>query len=263
MPINQDYANAFRYGLMFGKDVKPGTTHISMSVVDKDDILLAVKKAYIDMSPRTFKSNGNNDDKDSISSGDKNKLLGGLTEKIQAYMESGLSNQSFDDWHKELCEWFLKGETNEETNEETKGLEGLLSDAGKISDQATFGKAQKIVNMTFKYMYCFDDAESHADKFEPCHMPLDSYILDWFFVCYKKDWENQNSGKKLTKSGTYHLPVWSDLKYQQGEDDIPQYKEIQAWIKNFLDKQSISRLEAEFLIWWEVRNKKEYTYKKD
>ena len=44
MQINQNYVNAFRYGLMFGKDVKPGNT-VSMSVVKRGDILLAVKKA--------------------------------------------------------------------------------------------------------------------------------------------------------------------------------------------------------------------------
>jgi hypothetical protein len=146
----------------------------------------------------------------------------------------------------------------------TKGLDALLLEARKYPNQATFGKAQKIVNMTFKYMYCFDNADQYANKFEPCHIPLDSYILDWFFESYKVNWETKNQGKKLTKSGNYQLTVWSDLKYEMDLDDIiPQYKEIQEWIKRRLDRAPtpVSRLEAEFVIWYEARNNiKPYTY---
>ena len=254
MPINQNYVKAFRYGMMFGKDIRPGTTPISMDVLDKDDILLAIKKAYIDMSPRTFKPKSNIE----IDSVAKESLLTKIAEKIQSYMINGLSNISFDEWHKELCEFFLNGDAT------TNGLEALLLGAGKYPNQATFGKAQKIVNMTFKYMYCFDNADKHANKFEPCHIPLDSYILDWFFESYKVYWETKNQGKKLTKSGSYQLTAWSDLKYEMDLDDIiPQYKEIQEWIKRRLDKAPtpVSRLEAEFVIWYEARkNIKPYTY---
>ena len=206
------------------------------------------------MSPRTFKTTGVT--KEEISSDAKNALLKKIAEKIQSYMENGLGEQTFDEWHKELCEYFLNGDS------QIKGLKGLLKDAGKDSKQATFGKAQKIINMTFKYMYCFDDADQYCSKFEPCHMPLDSYILDWFFYHYKKEWRHPINGKaKLTRTGTYKLPVWSDLKYAQGGSDIiPQYREIQEWIEGHLGKKQISRLEAEFLIWWESRNDEPYTY---
>lgn len=260
MPINQDYVKAFRYGMMFGKDIRPGTTPISIDVLDKDDILLAIKKAYIDMSPRTFKPKSDIE----IDSVAKESLLTKIAEKIQSYMKYGLSNISFDEWHKKLCEFFLNGDAT------IKGLDALLLEAGKYPNQATFGKAQKIVNMTFKYMYCFDNADQYANKFEPCHIPLDSYILDWFFDCYKSEWEHPTNEKaKLTPTGTYRLTVWSELKYEKNDDakavddNIPQYKEIQDWIKSRLDKAStpVSRLEAEFVIWYEARNDiRPYTY---
>lgn len=257
MTINQDYVKAFRYGIMFGKDIRPGTTSVIMSVIDENDILLAVKKAYIDMSPRTFKPKNDSE----IDPDAKAKLLENIAERIKSYMQSGLSNVSFDDWHKELCEFFLNGDKAKGV----KGLYDLLSDAGKDVGQATFGKAQKIVNMTFKYMYCFDNADLYADRFEPCHMPLDSYILDWFFDCYKDKWSHPTNKKaKLTHSGEYKLTVWSDLKYEMnGNDAIPQYKEIQDWIKRRLDSAAtpVSRLEAEFVIWYEARNGiRPYTY---
>ena len=255
MPINSNYVKAFCYGLMFDKDVEPGTP-VSISVISEDDILLAVKKAYIDMSPRTFKPNN----KLEINADDKEKLLKELAKRICSYMRYGLpSGKTFDDWHKEqLCDFFLEGDS------EINGLNKLLDDAKKDISQATFGKAQKIVNMTFKYMYCFDDANSYYSKFEPCHMPLDSYILDWFFERYKSVWKHPTDKKaKLTLNGKYRLPAWSNLEYEQGATGIiPQYKEIQDWIKKRLDGAAtpVSRLEAEFLIWWQARNKAGYTY---
>ena len=90
MPINQNYVKAFRYRMMFGKDIRPGTTPISMDVLDKDDILLAIKKAYVDMSPRTFKPKSDIE----IDSVAKESLLTKIAEKIQSYMIYGLSNIS-------------------------------------------------------------------------------------------------------------------------------------------------------------------------
>ena len=253
MPINQNYVKAFRYGMMFGKDIRPGTTPISMDVLDKDDILLAIKKAYVDMSPRTFKPKSGI----KIDSVAKESLLTKIAEKIQSYMKHGLSNISFDEWHKELCEFFLNGDAT------TKGLDALLLEAGKYPNQATFGKAQKITNMTFKYMYCFDNADQHAGKFEPCHIPLDSYVLNWFFERYNTICKIQKNGKRLTKA---QVPAWSDLKYAKSAGtNILQYKEIQDWIKSHLDNAptAVSPLEAEFVIWWEARNRgmiTNYTY---
>lgn len=208
------------------------------------------------MLPRTFKPKSDIE----IDPDAKEILLRKMAEKIQSYMQFGLKNISFDDWHKNLCEFFVNSEAT------IKGLDDLLLAAGKYPNQATIGKAQKIVNMTFKYMYCFDSADQYANKFEPCHIPLDSYILDWFFDCYKSEWKHPTNKKaKLTSAGMYRLPVWSDLKYEKDNaetgNNIPQYKEIQDWIKNRLYKRGISRLEAEFVIWYEARNGiRPYTY---
>ncbi len=250
MEYNRKYARAFCYGMMLGKDVKPGD-EVCVNVTCEDDVLLAVKKAYIDMTPRTF-SSGN--EKKSIDAEKKEALLKMLANRICSYMKNGSSD--FDTWHKETCELFLNGENG------VLGLIGLLKEAKRDESQATFGKAQKIVNMTFKYLYCFDDAETYINKFEPCHMPLDSYILDWVFSWYACEWKERNGGKKLTKGGEYKLTPWSNLKYEMAEGEIiPQYKEIQDAIKKKLDNYGVIRLEAEFLIWYEARNEHPYTYK--
>ena len=258
MAINQSYVKAFLYDVMFGKNIKPGTVPVCMSVENHEDVLLAVKKAYIDMSPRTFKEKDKQqsgvEKKDEINRTKKDDLLKEVAQRISNYMK-GASSAGFDIWHKELCDFFIDG------TKETNGLRKLLEDANKDPNQATFGKAQKLVNMTFKYMYCFDDANQHIDKFDMCHMPLDSYILDWFFDWYKEEWKKQYN-EKMTKNGKNHLSAWSDLKYAKDPGDkIPQYKEIQSLIKQKLRNENVSCLEAEFVIWWEARNKtSKYTY---
>lgn len=49
----------------------------------------------------------------------------------------------------------------------------------KIFDNRSYGMAQKFVNMSFKYLYCFSDVEEFECKFEKCHMPLDKYTIKW------------------------------------------------------------------------------------
>ena len=45
----------------------------------------------------------------------------------------------------------------------------------------TLGQAQKILNMAFKYLFCCEDIRSKKQNhFTFCHMPLDSFTLNWY-----------------------------------------------------------------------------------
>lgn len=253
MLYNKLYADSFKYGLMFGKDIRPGEI-VKTSVVNKEDVILAVKKAYIDMTPRTFTSK-NPDDKKQINSDDKEKLFLQMANKFIEYMKGKVNLSRFDEWHEGFCEFFIYGD------KQTKGFMQILLDANKDKSEATYGKAQKIINMTFKYLYCFDDAKEYINLFAPCHMALDRYILNWFFDWYKSKWGKDNKGMKLSKHGKYHLPIWSDLKYRkESHEFIPQYIEIQNEIKELLSLYDVTRLEAEFVIWYESRHNIKYSY---
>ena len=58
--------------------------------------------------------------------------------------------------------------------------EHVFSEAciGAQSSQIAFGLAQKIVNMTFKYFYCFRDFIGWNIDFETCDCPIDRNVLD-------------------------------------------------------------------------------------
>lgn len=225
-------SDAFLRTIAFGKSVAgfKGETAV-MSIKCKDDILLAVKKAYIDMSPRTFIKNeewwANPENtkadkkerkkkKEDDWQKEKNKVFEWLTGKFLDYIENGCKN--FNDWHNKLCTEFLQKFTP------------VLNDYGYQGEESLkYGKAQKIVNMTFKYLYCFDDARENEEKFSKCHMPIDSYILKWY---------NGISNEKY--NGT-----WSDM-------DEPTYKDVQKKISDVLKKYK--PFLAEFYIWAEYNN---------
>lgn len=53
--------------------------------------------------------------------------------------------------------------------------------------------------MSFKYLYCFDDFRiQHREKFENCHIPLDSFRLNWYKdnIILNKNKSKNNNVKK-------------------------------------------------------------------
>lgn len=129
-----------------------------------------------------------------------------LAEKIQSYFEEKINFN-----HQAFCDCFIE-----------------CFEDGYMK----YGGAQKVVNLAFKYLYCFEDfRKEHFDKFKPCHMALDSYILGWCkrTIFIEKDEKN----------------VWSKIeKYRK-------YNNIQKKIKKYLKHKNLNLnvLEYEFIIW--------------
>ena len=69
------------------------------------------------------------------------------------------SDCDFNKLHEDICKEFLN----------------TVKD--KNGKKYTYGIAQKVINLTFKYIYCHDDAEIYEKQFSKCHMALDSFIL--------------------------------------------------------------------------------------
>lgn len=246
MGYNELFAKSFRYGMMFGKAVKPGD-FVSVSVTNTDDIILAIKKAYIDMSPRTFKNSDPKENNINLNSKKKENLFLELADKFAEYMHNGADD--FETWHYNICDCFIKH------------FSEILKEAGKNPDDATYGKAQKIINMTFKYLYCFDDAALYAERFEPCHMALDSYILNWVGEWFIEQYnEGKSRGEKLSRG---KMPKWSKLTYKAESGKGPQYIEIQNAIRDRVSKEfGKPPIEAEFEIWYSQRKKAQEKEKK-
>lgn len=239
---------------------------------DKDGICIAIKRALRDFTDRTERL--------------KTEYKGqpfGVDEKYNALCESSVpgkksfverfmdyffpvpksDNQymdetSFDQWHKEMCEEFL----------------AVIEP--KYQDGLKYGKAQKIVNMTFKNAYCLQHNGIKEDKFEKyfehCHMPLDSIILEWVkrtqaWLC-SKDAENNDCKKKKAETlCSTRIPSWSKMNYEEcpgflTSDGKPYYgyKDIQnaifEYFNKYVEKNTATKhlkgctpLQAEFFVW--------------
>ena len=178
-------------------------TGTKIYVTNPQDILkYAVNKAYIDMQPRTIK--GHNI---SLTEPLRKKLADRFCDYFKDPAPS--TESDFDKIHSKFCGDFL-------------------TELNKIFTSAPqeFGKAQKVINMAFKYLYCFDDAPLYPDHFKHCHMPIDSYTLNWCFDngLYKKS----------------NIPNWSTLNKRD-------YYDLCDKIRNKLAPQS--PLIEEFDIW--------------
>ena len=168
------------------------------------------------MSPRTFDKL--RDDAE-IDSAKKKDVLYELAQKFVDYFKAPApaTQAEFDKWHKETCEWFVK-----EFNARVMSPSGYKD--------IEYGKAQKIVNIAFKYLYLFCDiVPGNPGHFTFCHFAIDSITLAW----YKKYIDPKCS-----------VGNWSDMDY--GE-----YIEIQKNIRAYISKNMPDKtpFEAEFEIW--------------
>ncbi len=106
-----------------------------------------------------------------------------------------------------LYNYFNKNNTHKDKiikliDETSNIFEIILKEQGinKSYFNQKFGKAQKLINMSFKYLYCFDDFRiQHREKIENCHIPLDSFRLNWYKdnIILNKNKSKNNNAKKI------------------------------------------------------------------
>ena len=181
----------------------------------------AINSAFKDFSSRTLKKLKTDAEID----GNKRKdALEKLKKEFFNYFnETEKKKKEFDEWHAKICNEFI-------TNYNVA--------LGKDYEHIKFGKAQKIVNMTFKYLYCYNNVEEKY--FQYCHMPLDSYTLNWY--------------KKNVAEPKIKISNWSNLEqdeYNRIQCEVRKYLQENRMIK--IDNKDVplphSPFEAEFYIW--------------
>lgn len=155
-----------------------------------------------------------------------------LEEVAYDYFKSEIfpdTQKNFDEKHGEMCEAWRNGLGKDESD-----------------NNRTYGKAQKVVNMMFKYMYCcrhLNKISIPEEAFKYCHMTLDSYTLKWISDVWEK---GVGKKAKIIKSDT----TWSKL-------DDGKYKKIVGLIEdkiknpktNEYDFTGYKKIESEFFIW--------------
>lgn len=128
----------------------------------------------------------------------------------------------FNEWHKVACEKIISFFCNYRRHGEPV---------------FTYGCAQKIINLAFKYIYCFDVVQSQYDKyvayFRSCHITLDNGILQWI-----------GAPKGVTHINDYDLYM------------CMQKKAFSKQLVGFSDEIKLFPLEKEFIIYEYLQNAK-------
>ena len=214
--------NINHYTKIFIKNIMLGLGSVHLSLTNHDHVLHAIEKAYIAMSPRTLGRGKVKGAK--ISTKDRNHILSNLADKFVGYFSSLVkSEKEFNEWHSQTCNEFMDSFNN-------------LLKKSKYTRIMNYGKAQKIVNVAFKYLYMFlESAETYPQYFDFCHFTIDKHTLKWYNkynvgAPYTKSWSNMSEKEyfriqneiftyiRKTTSGTtpflVEFEIWSEYAFQ-------------------------------------------------
>ena len=192
-----------------------------LSYKNKESYYYGIRKAFDDaFNQYARRTHQNYADK-------KEEFISPIIERICTYLND--ANDSFD-----------------------KCYNDCIERAKEILDNNQYGLAQKFINMSFKYMMCFNDSEDIAEKFEDCYIPLDKYTIKWI-----RAQKNKEINKRLDTINN----AWANI-------DESLYKDIQEYVKKVLSNNPqyrisyssnagnaqycfliSNRLKAEFIIW--------------
>ena len=121
---------------------------------------------------------------------------------------------------------------------------------GNKVENLTFGKIQKLINMTMKYVYIeyFRSSDKKKPNFAICHAPMDSIMRDFVFVSH-----NIVRGKSLENKenpGFTRDCSWSKLPAMEGP-----YQNFQEAIDSIIEVKNlgINRIEFDYLFWDKAR----------
>ena len=221
--------------------------------LNDNGIKAAVQRAFGDLSVRTMtrKGTGKIPCKDfytEVCEKEEYKFLHHI--KIWFESEEKVTAKAYDKWHEEACDIILNF------------LRTQYEDSS-----VTYGKAQKVVNMTMKYLYCLKGAEQeqYKEKFQYCHMPLDSFMLEWFWREVAV-WYNQPEVRESKKIFRGKIPTWSTMQKEKGDDDTFEkngkkyytYSFFVNKIRKFFEENpdkypGLTPFQAEFYIWPEIQ----------
>lgn len=190
-----------------------------------EDVLdFAVQKSYQDLQLRTIPGHGNVPNL-------KNHICEDVKESFESYFmkKAPETKEKFIEKHEELCDVFMKS------------MNHKLSEFGVKN--VNYGKAQKIVNMTFKYLYCSDNPDFGKEYFKFCQLPLDQYSLEWVRRISKE--------LKLEK-GHIDKDSWGKIQYDQDIDRKQySYKKYRDCLYEYVEMKKLewSLLELDIVIW--------------
>ena len=199
------------------------------SIANRDDIMFAATHLYAYGTPFANRGKGKQPHYTSAHIPHLETVLDAFVDMVWQYFNdkpNTMNTQAnFDSFHEKLCDEFV---------------DAFRNDGVYIH---TYGNAQKMVNILFKYLTCFSDYANYADLFSYCHIPIDGIILGKFALIYNV------TGTKGTcyrghYHGTYGGKVWSKMDRDGYMRLLADYRHDLASVKG-----QNSWLGVEYAVW--------------
>lgn len=200
-----------------------------------DDIKESIRHAFRDLTVRTMtRKTKKSICLDDLAKESYDTLIPLFNEWFNKDPKKGFYKDIFDTWHENAC------------NQVIAFLKKYY-----IEDDCTYGKAQKIINMSFKNLYALcakKGIETVSEYFKYCHVPLDSFTLEWF------QRECQKKGCKIIKG---HISKWSVIREYKSNDNEYKYNSksyytyffFQEKFRKFYPSGKLTPLQSEFENW--------------
>lgn len=213
---------------------------ITVGTFSEDGFKKAIAEGCRDMTVRTMKKKTNNVIKKEDLMNflcDDSKYPGGesLLKLLKNYFKNPAKNQAdYDVWHDTACQAVISC---------------LRNFYQPIS--VTYGKAQKVVNIAMKNIFCLNGAEDYYKKhyFDYCHMALDSFILEWV---YRKTRSQIFNNVKISRGNFISWSNISDSRQNINGKVVLSYQDIQNLIRK-IDMNGLTPFEAEFYVWHQMQ----------
>lgn len=223
------------------KEFKNGVTKGAISKNFAEETILAIDKIDIfynallqgyDDAKRTFTGVGKHWEK--VGNKKKESFFQEIAQKIQELFRMNAKGQintnNFDEWHSKTCQFFCEKMKNMGYN------------------KVTYGHAQKVINMAMKYLSCLNQSAKYSLIFKRCHMPLDSFTLEWYKRVTAQD-------DKRDKVKLPYDMTWSKLDerlYLDITKKIQEKLKQELYLTDSMGNQMLlpeEPLMAEFIIW--------------
>lgn len=240
--INLTFRTAFENTIMSASNcIIPQDRRLSTrSIRNRTDISDAVKEVYFHRNTLWAHARGGKGKNKLTNSGERRpaveNILTNIGGQIYEYFngKANVANtqENFDAFHKSLCHYFLTS------------INAIRAEVNYAP--MSYGQAQKLINLSFKYISCFSDYCQFADLFTHCHIVIDNVVLtnlkssklSIMFGCPIPSKIQGLSG------GTFNGHGWTDFS----EEDYNNLKdEFRRVISPYLG--NLTYLELEYSMW--------------
>lgn len=133
----------------------------------------------------------------------------------------------------------------------------LIKEAKITGAEFTFGNAQKLINMTAKYMFIATyDNETLRKRFERCHCPMDGIMIEKIITMLENrdDIRSKFGLRKRDWKTELRTPTWSNIdKPEEGYDRfqsiVNSLRDDKSTLEKFGAHKPLSRLEFDYFVW--------------